>query len=206
MRTKRLAKQLVMQDPRVLPFNPETEQPTWADVFGRKAPLHLEVGMGSGRHLAHTAKNQPETNHVGLESKYYRVLKGTWWANELSIDNTRYLLGDCYEMDEAFAAGEVDAITMLFPDPWPRAKGDRFRLTNPTLVERYKRWLKPGGYFHFRSDHELMFTYSLERFRRAGFEIEVSVPIQRVQSDFEMRFLSKGLPIYGFVARRPLDA
>lgn len=203
MRTKRFAKEQVQADPRVFFPSPESPTVSWDAFFGRKAPIHVEIGMGAGRHLAFKAQLQPERNHLGIESKYYRVARASKWADDLAVPNTRFLCGDLFDSPDLFQEGEVEAITMLFPDPWPRAKGERFRLTNPKLVERYHAWLRPGGMFHFRTDHEWMFTYSRERLRRQGFELEIAVPIDRVISDFEARYLVEGRPIYGLTAYRP---
>lgn len=203
MRTKRFAKAQVADEPRAIAYPSDVERASWPETFGRKAPLHLEIGMGSGRHLAYTALVQPDLNHVGVEEKFYRVLKAARWLDMLAIDHVRFLVGDLFEMEQAFGPGELAAITLLFPDPWPRAKGERFRLTNPKLVERYWHWLKSGGTLTFRTDHAWMYTYSRERLRRQGFAIEEAVAVERVISDFEARYLEEGRPIYGLVATRP---
>lgn len=204
VRSKTFAKEQALQDPRVTVFDPEAPGLDWGEIFGRPAPLHLEIGMGAGRHLAYQAKANPDHHHVGIEEKYYRVHKGCRWADAVQRDNIRFVVGDFFKMDALFAPGQLDAITMLFPDPWPRAKGERFRLTNPVLMERYLAWLKPGGRMTFRTDHEWLYHYSRERFRRAGFELEEAVPIERIQSDFERRYLEEGRAVYGLIATRPL--
>ena len=203
MRKKRFAKAQLQADSRVFFPTSELPQLNWTHFFGRIAPLHVEIGMGAGRHLAFKAQEQPDHNHLGIESKYYRVARASKWADDLQVANTRYCCGDLFETPDLFQEAEVDTITMLFPDPWPRAKGERFRLTNPKLVERYFSWLRPGGILHFRTDHEWMFTYSRERLRRQGFELEIAVPVQRVISDFEAHYLAEGRPIYGLTAHRP---
>lgn len=203
-KSKTLAKEQVLLDDRALLFDPAAPAIDWEETFGRTGPLHVEIGMGAGRHLAYQAKAQPETLHVGIEEKYYRVHKGIRWLDALQRDNIRFVVGDFFKMTDLFAPGSVDAVTMLFPDPWPRAKGERFRLTNPVLVERYYRWLKPGGRMTFRTDHEWLYHYSRERFRRAGFELVEAVPLERIQSDFERRYLEEGRAVYGLVATRPV--
>jgi len=202
-KSKTLAKEQVLVDDRVHVFDPETPCPNWDAFFGRTGPIHLEIGMGAGRHLAYQAKANPDSLHVGIEEKYYRVHKGIRWIDAVQRDNVRFVVGDFFGMGDLFVPGSLDAITMLFPDPWPRAKGERFRLTNPVLMERYFQWLKPGGQMTFRTDHEWLYHYSRERFRRAGFELVEAVPLERIQSDFEMRYLEEGRAVYGLIATRP---
>lgn len=204
-RSKLLAKEQAIQDARVHVFDPEAPAFDWGEIFGRQAPVHLEIGMGAGRHLAYQAKENPDLLHVGIEEKYYRVHKGLRWIDILMRDNVRFVVGDFFKMGALFAPGQLEAITMLFPDPWPRAKGERFRLTNPALMERYFEWLKPGGKMTFRTDHEWLYHYSRERFRRAGFELVEAVPLVRIQSDFERRYLEEGRAVYGLIATRPLS-
>ncbi len=202
-KSKTLAKEVVLGDDLAHVFDPESVALDWDAFFGRTGPIHLEIGMGAGRHLAYQAKAHPETRHVGIEEKYYRVHKGIRWVNALQRDNVRFVVGDFFRMRDLFQPGSLDAITMLFPDPWPRAKGERFRLTNPALMERYFEWLKPGGRMTFRTDHEWLYHYSRERFRRQGFDIVEAIPVERIQSDFEMRYLEEGRPVYGLIATRP---
>lgn len=202
MRTKRFAKTWALSDPRALPFDRDTPEPDWAAVFGRPGPLFVELGMGSGRSLAYSALVHPHANHVGVEEKYHRVVRAEKLADRLGTPHLRFLVGDAFQLDHHFAPGSVERLTILFPDPWPRAKGERFRLTNPRLVEKYHRWLTPGGLLQFRTDHETLYTYSRERFRHQGFELEEAIALERPVSEFEQRYLAEGRPLYGFTARR----
>jgi tRNA (guanine-N7-)-methyltransferase len=200
VRTKHLAEGKNLAHPWVAIVDEDWRRPDWREVFGAPGPLHLELGMGNGRHLVDTALREPGWCHVGLDAKHYRVEQAVRRAERYGVEGVRFLVGDLFEMPDPVEDGTLSRLTILFPDPWPRARGDRFRLTNPTLVERYRRWLAPGGSVHFRTDHEALFIYSVRRFEEAGFRVDQTVPLDRVVSEFESKFLARGQEIYGLVA------
>ena len=200
MRTKHLAEGKNDAHPWVLVIEDHWQRPDWREVFDATGPLHLELGMGNGRHLVDTALKEPGWCHLGLDAKHYRVEQAVRRAERYGVEGVRFLVGDLFEMPDPVGDGSLGRLTILFPDPWPKARGDRFRLTNPTLVERYKRWLAPGGELHFRTDHAALFEYSVRRFEEAGFLVDQAIPVQRIHSEFESKYLDRGQEIYGLVA------
>jgi len=200
VRTKHLAEGKNIDHPWVDVVDATWRRPDWRTVFDAPGPFHLELGMGNGRHLVDTALREPGWCHLGLDAKHYRVEQAVRRAERYGLESVRFMVGDCFEMPDPVEDGMLQRLTILFPDPWPRARGDRFRLTNPVLVDRYRRWLAPGGTIHFRTDHEALFAYSVRRFEEAGFHVEQAVPVQRVLSEFESKFLDRGQEIYGLVA------
>jgi tRNA (guanine-N7-)-methyltransferase len=178
----------------------------WHQAFGRMAPLHLDIGMGFGRFLIQTALQKPEENFLGIERHPHRVLDAYQAAQAQGIDNVLFLCGEvALHLSAAFDEGEIDNISLLFPDPWPEGKKIKHRLTFPPLVERYHHLLKPGGSLTFRSDHPRMAEYSKTVFLRQGFEIlQISEEgfSRRIHTDFELRYLAEGKTIHAFDARK----
>jgi tRNA (guanine-N7-)-methyltransferase len=195
----------------ILRFMQETPPPTvlqepaawrgrWDDAFGRKAPLHLEIGMGKGLHLARLAYRSPEINHVGLELKPDRVYMAHGVSHRYGLSNVRFLVGDADKLLEAFAPGDIDMISVLFPDPWPHPRQIKHRLTHPSRLRRYQQLLKPGGALNFRTDHEALFQYTVRMLDELEIPHRIAIPVERPLTNFEERYLTQGREVFGLLA------
>lgn len=203
MGKKLLAHEYYKAPPFDVVLSPTRFRGRWQEKFGRQAPLHVEIGMGLGRHLVEYARRHPEMNHVGLEMKMHRIYTARHKALRQGVRHICFTPGDAIRSLEAFADGEVDRLTLLFSDPWPREQDAHRRLTAPGYVALYKRVLRPGGLLHFRTDDPGLFAFSLESLAAAGFELHVSVELDRIKTDFELRWLDVGRQIYGVDAVAP---
>ena len=114
---------------------PEKHKGNWGDVFEKKQPLHIEVGMGKGRFLMDLARLHPEINYVGIEMYDSVLLRGLQKRTELEQEgitypNLYFMRVDARLLPEIFAKGEVDKIYLNFSDPWPKARHAKRRLTS----------------------------------------------------------------------------
>lgn len=201
MRTKlTILRAMQASPPATVMTEPDTCRDRWHEVFGRPAPLHLEIGMGKGLHLARLAYRTPEINHVGLELKPDRVHMANRVCERYRLQNVRFLMGDADQLLQAFGPGEVDMISVLFPDPWPHPRQVKHRLTHPSRIQAYQRLLKPGGVLNFRTDHETLFNYTLRSLRELGVPTQIAIPIERPLTNFEERYLSEGREVFGLLA------
>lgn len=201
MGKKLLAHEYFQAPPYDVLLNPAAFRGRWDVPFGRQAPLHLEIGIGLGHHLIAFADQHPELNHVGLELKMHRIYTARQMALKAGMRHVRFIPGDANQSLEAFGAGDVHQITLLFPDPWPQEKYAAKRLTHPTMIARFKRLLAPGGRIHFRHDNPAFFDYSCQVLETAGFTLAHGVRLDRIQTGFERRWLGEGRQIYGVDAR-----
>ena len=195
MGKKLLAQEYYKTPPYDVLLDPKRFAGRWEATFGRQAPLHVEIGMGLGHHLVAFADTHPEWNHLGLELKIHRIYSARQMALRQALGNIRFVPGDARRALEAFGPGEVHRLTLLFSDPWPRHP-DR-RLTAPGFLALYRHVLGPEGLLHFRTDDPDLFAYSLRTLTDAGFAYTAAVPIHRVLTDFERRWLGMGRLIYG---------
>lgn len=186
--------------PPTLITDPLSWRGRWHEAFGRSAPLHLEIGMGKGLHLARLAYRSPEINHIGLELKPDRVYMAHGVCDRYGLSNVRFLVGDADKLLSAFAPGEVDMITVLFPDPWPHLRQVKHRLTHPDRLRRYQELLKPGGALNFRTDHEALFHYTVAQLDALKIPHQITVPIDRPLTNFEERYLAQGREVFGLLA------
>lgn len=125
----------------------------WPAVFGRAAPVILEIGFGNGETLATTAAAHPENNYLGIEvhrpgagSLLRRIEAG-------ELNNVRVMLGDAKEiLEQRVADASLTAVHLFFPDPWPKKRHHKRRLVQPEFAVLVARKLAPSGYFHLATD------------------------------------------------------
>jgi tRNA (guanine-N7-)-methyltransferase len=134
----------------------------WATCFGNANPLVLEVGCGKGEYSVSLARTCPEKNFIGLDLKSNRMWKGARQALEEGLRNVAFMRAIAGKLTELFAPGEISEIWITFPDPFPRDRHIKHRLTSPGFLEMYRQVLKAGGLVHFKTDDDGLFAYTLE--------------------------------------------
>lgn len=172
------------------------------ELFGRVAPLVLDLGCGNGVFLAALAAREAEADFLGIEKKAYRVSQAARRVRELP--NARVLHGEVMELLRSFPAGCAARVYLLFSDPWPKRRHAVRRLVQPDFAAMLGRVVEPGGAFFFASDAEgycvsARRTFaSLGGWTTGGWEIPADWP----RTEFEERFMQAGLPVWRFKAVR----
>ncbi|HQQ98492.1 MAG TPA: tRNA (guanosine(46)-N7)-methyltransferase TrmB [Cyclobacteriaceae bacterium] len=132
------------------------------DYFQNDHPITIELACGRGEYSVALAKLFPERNYIGVDVKGDRIWKGSTLAVEQNITNIGFLRTNILNIDFFFGEGEVDEIWITFPDPRPRKRDIKRRLTNPRFLDLYKKILRPGGMVRFKTDNTGLFAYTLE--------------------------------------------
>jgi tRNA (guanine-N7-)-methyltransferase len=132
------------------------------EQFHNTNPLLLELGCGKGEYTIGLARHHPEKNYIGVDIKGNRIWTGAKQAIEQKLSNVAFLRTRIDFIDHCFEAGEVDEIWITFPDPQPQSTRARSRLTHPLFINRYKKFLKPGGLVHLKTDSTSLYEYTLE--------------------------------------------
>jgi tRNA (guanine-N7-)-methyltransferase len=136
----------------------------WNSIYFKNAnPITVEFACGRGEYSVNMARIMPERNFIGVDKKGDRIWKGSTWAVEDQINNVAFLRTDILFIESFFEPGEVDEIWLTFPDPRPRIRDIKRRLTAVRFMEMYKKLLKPGGYFRFKTDNTDLFNFTLEQ-------------------------------------------
>ncbi len=112
--------------------------------FKNKAPIILELGCGKGEYSIYLSKKYPKKNLV-----------------ENKINNVAFLRTQIELIDHCFDTNEVDEIWITFPDPQIKHKRSKHRLTNPKMLDIYKKILKENGIVHLKTDSEFFFGYTI---------------------------------------------
>ncbi|MEQ1585555.1 MAG: tRNA (guanosine(46)-N7)-methyltransferase TrmB [Cyclobacteriaceae bacterium] len=133
-----------------------------SEYFKRDRPITLELACGRGEYTVGMARLFPETNFVGVDKKGDRLWKGSTWAVDDQLVNVAFLRTEILFIESFFEAGEVDEIWLTFPDPRPRIRDIKRRLSSSRYIEMYKKLLSPEGYFRFKTDNTDLFNFTLE--------------------------------------------
>ncbi|HMJ68354.1 MAG TPA: tRNA (guanosine(46)-N7)-methyltransferase TrmB [Cyclobacteriaceae bacterium] len=134
----------------------------WNDLyFQNDKPITIELACGRGEYSVGLACRFPERNFIGIDMKGDRLWKGSTLAVEQSLTNVGFLRTQILDIESFFKDGEVDEIWLTFPDPRPRKRDVKRRLTSPRFMDMYKKVLKPGQYFRLKTDNTPLFEYTL---------------------------------------------
>ena len=181
--------------------DPAAMQDTWRSLMPDCTALWVEVGCGKGKFTVETAQANPDVLVIAIERCREAMVMAMEKAKAMDLTNVFFVDMDVANMESCFAYGEIDRLFINFPDPWPRSKNAKRRLTYRTFLRLYSRVLKQGGEIHFKTDNAKLFEFSLE-------EIElVGLPVQNVTRDlhangimgimtgYEEKFHAMGTPI-----------
>ena len=121
-------------------------------LFGRRAPVVLEIGFGMGDATAAMAAAAPERDFLGVEVHTPGIGNLLALAGELRLTNLRVAQGDALQLVHRIAPGALDAVHVFFPDPWPKARHHKRRLIQSANVALLRERLSPGGVLHCATD------------------------------------------------------
>jgi tRNA (guanine-N7-)-methyltransferase len=135
----------------------------WNELYFRNSqPITAELACGRGEYTIGLAGLFSERNFIGVDIKGDRIWKGSTLAIEQRLQNVGFLRTGILLLENFFSPGELDEIWLTFPDPRPRKKDIKRRLTSPRFLDMYKRLLKPGGYLRLKTDNTDFFGFSLQ--------------------------------------------
>lgn len=132
------------------------------DYFKNTAPITLELACGRGEYTVGLAKLFANRNFIGVDIKGERIWKGSTWAVEENLSNVGFLRTQILLIENFFQPGEVNEIWLTFPDPRPRKRDIKRRLTSPRFIEMYKKLVQPDSYIRLKTDNTKLYEYTLE--------------------------------------------
>jgi len=188
--------------------------PLHADqVFGRKAPLVLEVGFGMGDSLVAMATAAPEVDFIGIEVHPPGVGRLINNAGQAGLRNLRVYMADALDvLADCVADESLDRFQLFFPDPWHKKKHHKRRIVQPEFIAAVRRKLKPEGICHMATDWEAYAEYMMEAMCAApGFANTAAEycfadrPDYRPKTKFEARGEQRGHGVWDVVFRKTAD-
>jgi tRNA (guanine-N7-)-methyltransferase len=124
-----------------------------ASIYGRAAPVVLDIGFGDGEALVTSAANYPELDYLGVEVHEPGIGHLLLLLEKAQLGNVRVIARDAADIvRDALPDACLDTVNMFFPDPWPKKRHHKRRLVQPPFVAEIARVLKDGGLFHLATD------------------------------------------------------
>ena len=181
----------------------------WPAIFGRRAPVVLEIGFGMGDSLLEMAASEPERDFVGIEVHPPGVGRIINNAAERGLTNLRVYMADAMDVvDDCIPDASLSRIQIYFPDPWHKKKHHKRRIVQPAFIAKLRAKLVPGGLLHLATDWQNYAEYMLEVMSAAeGFENTAPPdyaprPAFRPETRFEQRGARLGHGVWDLIFRR----
>lgn len=186
--------------------NPKDYCGKWNEYFGNSNPIYIEIGMGKGKFIREHAKKFPNINFIGIE-KYDSVVAKCLPKIDEKLTNLAVIRMDALEIDQVFHK-EISKIFLNFSDPWPKNRHHLRRLSSKVFLEKYEKIFILDKDICMRTDNEDLFCYSLMSFSEAGYVLRnLTFDLHRdykeedlITTEYEDRFLDRGMPIYSVEA------
>ncbi|GJM60924.1 MULTISPECIES: tRNA (guanosine(46)-N7)-methyltransferase TrmB [Persicobacter] len=141
----------------------ETIKGKWnAEHFQEEKPLVVELACGRGEYTVGLGRTNPDKNHIGVDIKGARIWVGATMAIDEGLENVAFLRTEILHIEKFFAKGEIDELWITFPDPRPKDRDEKRRLTHPRFLEMYKNMVDADGWVKFKTDNTPLFEYTLE--------------------------------------------
>lgn len=192
--------------------DPAEHRKNWRALKPDCTELWVEVGCGKGKFTAETAAANPQMLLIAVERCREAMVVAMEKAQAMGLTNVRFIDMDVANMEGCFGQGEIDRLFINFPDPWPRKKNAKRRLTHRSFLDKYCRCVRPEGEIHFKTDNAPLFEYSLEEFAACGLEVtHLTRDLHRqgivgIMTGYEEKFHALGTPINRCqVVCRPFD-
>ncbi len=172
---------------------------TPATIFGREAPLGLEIGFGNGAFLVDFARRHPDWNFLGVEIAAASIDRGVRRLRREGISNARLYCGNGrLILWDTLPEESVHRIVVNFPDPWPKEKHEGRRLLQSEFFELATRRLHPSGEIWLTTDHPDYFDFAVSQAEATGlYEIHIeAAPSETLQTKYAEKWQSMDLEIH----------
>ncbi len=167
--------------------------------------LHLEIGTGTGFHIAQQAHLHPEDSFIGIELKYKPLIQSIRRARKQNSENVRLIRYNACQIENLFKKNELNNIYIHFPDPWPKRRQKKHQLITPSFIDKISFLQNKKGIVELKTDCQEYFIKSHSIFKNhlAYKEIKYSLDLHssdlargQIITTFESIFIKKNQPIY----------
>ena len=176
----------------------------WAEHFGNRGGITIELGCGKGDYTLALARLHPDRNYIGVDIKGARLWRGAKTAVEEPLANVAFIRTRIEMIDRFFAEGEVDEIWVTFCDPQPKKPGKR--LTSPRFLDTDAHFLAPQSRIHLKTDSQELYHYTLDEVLPSRdvelqyatddlYHTDYDGEAKLTQTFYERMFLAEGKPI-----------
>lgn len=175
----------------------------FSEIFGRNAPVSLEIGFGDGAALLAMALSAPEINFIGIEVYSRGVIQLLASIEEHKLSNIKIISTDAIEVLESYIPdASLAVVNVFFPDPWPKHRHHKRRLVQPEFVALVAKKLIPYGKFNLATDwhdyaQQMLTVLEAESKLKNTFGMEQFAPRlnSRIMTKFETKAMQEGRAI-----------
>ena len=173
--------------------------------------VHLDLGCGKGAFLAESARRAPQDLFIGMDIEPICIAYAAQRIVEDGLTNALVLPRGAGALGRIFAPGEIAAITLNFPTPYPKRHFARRRTTTVDNLLVYRRLLVHGGTLTLRTDSQPLRDYTLTQLAAAGYRVIWTSDDVRAEhpgfpeTEYEARLAAQGAAVWG-VCAVPADA
>lgn len=195
----------------VVQANLEHDLPRLKNFINNSKSLILELACGYGEYTVAMASQTQNKKFIGIDIQGERLYQGAKQALELNLQNVLFLRVNIENLLDYLPAQSVDEIWLTFPDPYPKKRHAKRRLTGIDFLKIYQQLLKPVGVLHLKTDDPDLFDFSLENLSLIKADIKyqsrdiyaekLTTPFLYEQTRFEKKHLQKGRKIHYLQAR-----
>lgn len=182
----------------------------WEVVFGRRAPLVLEIGFGNGSFLEEQACAHPERDHVGIELSWTAATHLFRRLQRQELGNVRVLLGEAGALvRHLFAPETLAEVFVNHPCPWPKARHHERRLLRRDFLELLGTRMQPGARLTVVTDHAEYAQWLGEELtaQRTLVACQATVEVAelpgRTPTKYQRKAMAQGIPIHYFPWQKP---
>lgn len=178
-----------------------------SEVFhaSESQPMDVEIGTGTGMHLADHATKHPERFIVGLELKYKPLIQTIRRAQKNGLRNSAVCRYHAFNLDLVFEKNEINNMYIHFPDPWVTPRKPKNRVVNRNILNWIYEMQRPGSFLEFKTDSREYFLWSLDEIKETKYRIEFQTldlyktdsiyKQNNFQTTFEKIFVKQGIEI-----------
>jgi len=179
---------------------------SWRELFGREAPVVLDLGCGNGRFLLGSAVWRPDHDHLGIDTLPVVIRYATRRGNQRGLTNLRFAVGDAHRfLEHHVELGSAEEIHCYHPQPYYDPSQVHRRLIAPAFLLLVHRALVPDGLFFVQTDNPGYWRY-IRQVVPVFFDFEEragawpDAPKGRTRR--EIIALRRGLPVFRGVGKK----
>ncbi len=164
-------------------------------AFGRRSPLVLEIGCGHGEAAIAYAVQHPGHDVVAIDVHTPGIARMLAAAERAAVANLRIEVGDAVTfLEDRVGPGQLSAVHLFFPDPWPKAKHAKRRFVGPHTLDLLQTRLSGSGHLLIATDQPAYAAYAMEQVRaHPSFVVqEVDRPRWRPAAGYESKAAAAG--------------
>ncbi|MDR1045437.1 MAG: hypothetical protein LBP33_10025 [Candidatus Adiutrix sp.] len=165
----------------------------WAEIFGRRAPLELEIGFGNGEFLHSQSLARPERDYVGVEIAWASAKRALRRLAGPPRPNARVMIMKAESaLARCFAPESLSVIRSLFPIPWPDERQEKRRLFQRAFLDLAASRLTPDGLFSLVTDSPELAGWTMEQAGSSALALTMEERPPEMNTKYERKWQGGG--------------